>query len=58
MYKKINSQENYQFYCSIKSKGELGENVYQMKENVELKYLKSIVCELLGHKDTKVLKYG
>ena len=55
---RVYQQENYQFYCSIKSKGELGENVFQMKENAEPKHLKPIVFELLGHNDSKALKYG
>ena len=55
---RIYQQENYQFYCSIKSKGELGENVFQMKENIELKHLKPVVFDCLSHKDLKALKYG
>lgn len=55
---RIYRQENYQFYCSIKSKGEDGENAYQMKENAELKHLKPVVFDCLSHKDLKALKYG
>ena len=57
-YETFSSRRILNQRATLKSKGELLENVYQMKENIELKHLKTVVFEFLSHKDLKVLKYG
>ena len=57
IYETFSSRRILNQRATLKSKGELLENVYQMKENIELKHLKTVVFEFLSHKDLNLLKY-